>query len=222
MKKTLLLTFVMLFMATTAGAFSEQYKVFESSRRTKTCRTNVINITNEREPLLCTYVFTPQVEGNKEGTLLFEFLLNPNNEKSVEIKDKLVAVLKDLKGPDQSRVIISLHLSNGERIYFDASDFPDWTKDEWRQLIRVSYDKSSNEWRSQIMFPLEHMWSSEQDLPMSTKRRHKYILDRLQNYSIQKLSVTDVYGRVNISLEIPFVRPTDGTFSGMIKKCKKK
>lgn len=202
-------------------AFTEQFKVFESGKKTNTCRTNVVNITNEREPLFCTYVFTPFTEGRKEGTLLFEFLLNPNNEKSMEIKDKVVEVLKDLKEGGDSRVVLTLEMSDGERLYFDASDFRDWNKQEWRQLLRVTYDKATSEWRTQVMFPLEHLWSNQQNLSASTGKRHKFVLNKLQNFSIRKLLVTDIYGRVKIELEVLFERPTDGTFSGMVRKCKK-
>lgn len=222
MRKLSFLLLILTLSLQSVWAFSEQFKIFESDKKTKSCRTSVVNITNEREPLFCTYVLSPNVGGAKVGTLLFEFILNPNNPKSVEIKDRLVAVLRDLKGQDDSRVVISLVLTNNERLYFDASDFSDWQKDEWRQLLRVSYDKETTEWRSQVMFPLEHMWSSERDLPASTRKRYQYVIERLQSYSIKQLCVSDVYGRVHIELEVPFERPTDGTITNMIKRCKRK
>ena len=201
-------------------AYTEQYKVFDSGKRAKTCRTNVVNITNERNPLFCTYVFTPYADKRDEGTLLFEFLLNPDNQKSIEIKNQMVAVLKGLKAPGDMNVCITLTLSDGEELRFDASGIRDWTKDEWHQLLMVSYDKATAEWRTQIMLPLEQLISSQSADIEGPHKRHKYVLQKLQNFTIKMLRVSADKGADHIELSIPFNRPTDGTFSSMIKRCK--
>lgn len=217
----LLATLLFLACVSMAQAFTEQFKMFDNGPKTKTCRTTNINITNERDPMYCSYVFTPYQKGKNEGTLLFEFLMNPDNEKSVEIKNKVLTLLKELKDEPNAKVSISLGMKNGESLYFDSDCMGDWKTEEWRQLLRVGYDRDNGEYRTYIMFPLEQVRSSEGEQSRA-KKRHKHVVERLQANNIIKIIVKKTSTRGNVELEIPFERPTDGTFTDMIKKIKNK
>lgn len=203
------------------AAFSEQFKVFDNGPKTKSCRSVITNITNERDPMYCSYIFTPFQKGKKEGTLLFEFLMNPDNEKSVEIKNKVLEILKVLKTEQNAKISIALEMSDGERIYFDSNCLGDWTTEEWKQLLRVGYDRDNGEYRTYIMFPLEQMHSDKHELT-SPSKRHKNVLARLQAVNISRITVSKNSAKGVIELEIPFQRPTDGTFTDMVKKIKSK
>lgn len=221
MKKLFSALILMMLCAGSVQAFTEQFKMFDNGPKTKSCRTAVVNITNEREPMYCAYVFTPYQKNKKEGTLLFEFLMNPGNPKSVEIKTQLLDLLKSLKEDQWAKVSISIEMKDGEVFTFDGSTMTDWDNTVWRELIRVSYDKDNGQYRSYIMFPLEQMESSNGTLS-SPKRRHKQIVECLQTKNIVKVRVQKNSARGSIDLEIPFERPTDGTFTDMISKIKNK
>lgn len=221
MKKSILAILFFIACVGMSQAFTEQFKMFDNGPKTKTCRTGNLNVTNERDPMFCSYVFTPFQRGKKEGTLLFEFLMNPDNEKSVEIKNKVLVLLKNLKEEPNAKVSISLELKDGENLYFDSNCMGDWKTEEWRQLLRVGYDRDNGEYRTYIMFPLEQMRSDQRELN-SNKKRHNHVIDQLQAKNIVKIIVKKISTRGNVELEIPFERPTDGTFTDMIKKIKNK
>lgn len=221
MKKVIVALLFLLVNIGVVQAFTEQFKMFDNGPKTKSCRTAILNITNERDPLYCSYVFTPYQGGKKEGTLLFEFLMNPDNSKSVEIKNKILSVLKELKAESWAKVSIALEMSDGEQLYFDSSCLGDWTSEEWRQLLRVGYDRENGEYRTYIMFPIEQLKSSKEELT-SAKKRLKHAIERLQAARISKILVTKNSARSLIELEIPLERPTDGTFTEMMKRIKKK
>lgn len=207
--------------AMSLSAFSERFKVTEDGGKTKTCITEVINISNEREANNCVYLFTPFTEGDPVGTLMFEFIMNPNNEKSVEIKNSAITILRDIKNADVSRIELQIHLANGEYLMFNAADIPDWKQTDWRQIVSVSYNRDEGSYRSSFLFPLEHLYSSTTDLDSRQKKRHAYVLKQLQNFTITKLVVIDRMQNATIELEIPFQRPTSETFNDMINRVKK-
>lgn len=219
--KKIFLSLLFLASVCMAQAFTEQFKLFDNGPKTKSCRTTVVNISNERDPLYCSYVFTPYQRGKKEGTLLFEFLMNPDNETSVEIKNKVLAILKSLKEESWAKVSITIEMNDGEQFIFDSTSLGDWSPQEWRQLLRVSYDRENGDYRTYIMFPLEQMRSSQQELA-TAKKRHKHIIERLVAQNISRILVNKNTAQGVIELAIPFQRPTDGTFTDMLRRIKKK
>lgn len=221
MKKLILTLLLIAAYVGVSMAFTEQFQIFDNGLKTKSCRTANLNITNEREPMFCSYVFTPYRGGKKEGTLLFEFLMNPDNPTSVNIKNEVLAVLKELKSTPDTEISLSLELTGGERLYFDPSTIHDWSSEEWRQLLHVSYDRDNGDYRTYIMFPIEQLWSSTQKLGRSSKSRHKYILKRLQNANINFITITATNANQSIQLTIPFQRPTKDTFNNMVLRIKK-
>ncbi len=221
MKKLIFAFLLIMAYAGVSMAFTEQFQIFDNGPKTKSCRTANLNITNEREPVFCSYVFTPYRGGKKEGTLLFEFLMNPDNPTSVNIKNEALAVLKELKNTPSTEISLSLELTGGERLYFDPSTIHDWSTGEWRQLIHVTYDRDNGDYRTYIMFPIEQLWSSTQKLSSSSKSRHKYILKRLQNANIDFISIKATTPNDVIQLTIPFQRPTKDTFNNMVQRIKK-
>lgn len=219
--KSLFATAMLMTVALSISAHSEKFKVAENGGKTRTCISEVVNVSNERPGNNCVYLFTPWTEGRPEGTLVFEFIMTPDNDKSVEIKNAAVAILRDIKNVDKSRIELQIHLSNGEYLMFNAADIPDWQQHDWRQIVHVVYSKEEQQYRSSFMFPLEHLYSSTTDLDTRVKKRHDYILKQLQNFTITKLVIIDRMENATIELEIPFQRPTANTFCDMITKVKK-
>lgn len=220
--RSLFATVMLMALAVSVSAHSEKFKVADNGGKTRTCISEVVNVSNEHPGNNCVYLFTPYTEGRPEGTLVFEFLLDPENKKSLEIKNSAVAILRDIKNVDMSRIEMQIHLANGgEYLMFNASDIPDWKQEDWRQIVRVVYSKEDQQYRTSFMFPIEHMYSSTTDLDTRAKKRHAYILKQLQNFTITKLVIIDRMENATIELEIPFQRPTAETFSNMIIKVKK-
>lgn len=219
--KSLFATAMLMIMALSVSAHSEKFKVAENGGKTRTCITEVVNVSNERPGNNCVYLFTPYTDGRPEGTLVFEFIMSPDNEKSVEIKNSAVAILRDIKNVDKSRIELQIHLANAEYLMFNAADIPDWKQQDWRQIVHVMYSREEQQYRSSFMFPLEHLYSSTTDLDTRAKKRHEYVLKQLQNFTITKLVIIDRMDNATIELEIPFQRPTADTFCDMITKVKK-
>lgn len=214
-------TVMLMSMAMSLSAYSEKFKVAENGGKTRTCITELVNVSNERPGNDCVYLFTPYTEGRPEGTLVFEFLLNSENEKSLEIKNSAVAILRDIKNVDRSRIELQIHLANNEYLMFNAADIPDWQQQDWRQIVNVVYSREEKHYRTSFMFPLEHLYSSTTDLDGRVKKRHDYVLKQLQNFTITKLVIIDRMENATIELEIPFQRPTAETFNDMVNKVKK-
>lgn len=214
-------TVMLMSMAMSLSAYSEKFKVAENGGKTRTCITELVNVSNERPGNDCVYLFTPYTEGRPEGTLVFEFLLNSENKKSLEIKNSAVAILRDIKNVDRSRIELQIHLANNEYLMFNAADIPDWQQQDWRQIVNVVYSREEQHYRTSFMFPLEHLYSSTTDLDTRVKKRHEYVLKQLQNFTITKLVIIDRMENATIELEIPFQRPTAETFNDMVNKVKK-
>lgn len=220
MKRTLCMLALMMLSVASGWAFSEQFKVVTDDDGNKHCRTSQINITNERDPLLCTYTLAPRLDKKDNATLTFEFV-RTTNQRSIDLSDCVLAISRDLQGAGTSKVVIALHLSNGERIYFDGTSVGGFGKQDWPQLLHVSRDRY-NTMTSFIMFPLEHCWSDKINLSSRAKKRYKYVLDQLSKFDIVQVTVSDIYANINLSNSVPVIRPTAETFREMLRRGGKK
>lgn len=171
----------------------------------------------ERSNLVGYYTLARNVGGKKSGSLSFDFK-QTNNKFSQEIRNAMLRISKDLHYSNNSIIQISFTLSSGETFTFDGSYFRDWKSDEWHELIHVSYNEESKEYRTFIMFPLEYLKSNTTNMSRSASSRYKYVLKAIAKYNIVQIQVTDRSKSANINITIPIDRTTSETIADMQKK----
>lgn len=213
------LTLLCLLYSLSASAYTERFHVITDDEGNRHCRTNKVNITNERDPFYCTITFADRIDGKPSASLCWEIPMT-TNANSRDFCQHILAITKDLMENEGSQVALSLYLSNGDRLYFDGSSLAGFTKSDWHPLIHVS--RESGELVAFLMFPLEYCWSDKVQLGKSAKKRYKYIIDQLQKHNITSVAYTDFYRNVRIEGEFRLARPTADTFKAMVKKCRKR
>lgn len=219
-----LLTFLLLvllhttLLPTRSLAYTERYSVITDDEGNHHCRTRKVNLTNERDPFLCIYTLADRLDGKASATLTWEVSLT-TNANSQEFGRNMLAVTRDLAESKESRVALSLYLSNGDRLYFDGSTMQDFTNADWHPLIHVS--RENGELTAFLMFPLEQCLSDRQQLSNKAKNRYEFIMKQLQQYDIISVAFTDIYRNTHIEGEFKLARPTAETIRKMVKSNKK-
>lgn len=219
MKKTLLL-FVMAVMATgSLFARVDRFKTDVDADKTKNHVTYELPLyfSEDRTNLLGIYTLATNVGGKKSGTLSFDFR-ETDNQFSKEIRIKMLQIAKGIHENSNPRVAIKFKLNSGEEFTFDGSFFHDWNKNEWNQLIHVTYNADSKLYRTFIMFPLEYMKSSVRDLTGNTGNRYKYMLKAISDHDIVQIQVIGENEGKRVVIDIPIDRPTSETINAMCKK----
>lgn len=171
----------------------------------------------DRTNLVGVYTLATNIGGKSSGTLSFDFK-ETENKFSRELRDAMLRISKDIHQTHNPRIYISLTLASGETLTFDGSYFHDWTKEEWNQLIHVTYNKETKEYRTYMMFPLEYLKSSVKNMSRNSADRYKYVLKALAKSNIVMLQVVDESNNANVKITIPIDRPTAETISDMQKK----
>lgn len=219
MKRILLLLTAMVMISGNLFARVDRYKTDKDADKTKNHITYQLpfHFGKDRTNLVGTYTLATNIGGKQSGTLHFEFV-ETENELSKEIRKNALRIAKDIHDSETPTISMSLVLANGETFTFDGSYFSDWTKNEWGQLLHVTYNKETSEYRTFIMFPLEFLKSNKRDLSSKSAARYKYMLKVLGSSNINKIVITDIHKYANIKIEIPIDRPTAETIADMVKK----
>ena len=219
MKKTLLSVLAVIMMTGSLYARVDRYKSDIGHDKTINHITYELPMYfgKDRTNLVGTYTLATNVGGKDSGTLSFDFR-ETENPFSQEIRSAMLRISKDIHDTDNPRISISFTLSNGEQLVFDGSYFHDWAVKEWNQLIHVSYNRETQEYRTYIMFPLEYMKSNIKTMPKRSADRYKYVLKALAKNDIVMLQVRDESRNANVKINIPIDRPTAETMDNMLKK----
>lgn len=169
----------------------------------------------DRTNLMGVYTLATNVGGKSSGTLSFDFK-ETENAFSRELRMSILRVAKDIHDSQNPDITISFTLSSGEKLYFDGSYFMDWNKNEWNQLLHVTYDRETKIYRSYIMFPLEYMKSNARSMARKSADRYKYVLKALSKNDIVLIQITDESRNAHVKIDIPIDRPTAQTMNDMI------
>jgi len=171
----------------------------------------------DRTNLIGTYTLATNIGGKSSGNLSFEFKEN-ECQFSQELRQAVSRVCQDFVNGNKSQVSIGFVMANGESFVFNSTMFADWRMSEWNDLIHVSYNSETSEYRSYMMFPLDYMVSSKKNLPNNTKMRYLYLLDVLAKTNITSLFINDLGEEEEIRIQIPIHRPTADTMNDMINR----
>lgn len=171
----------------------------------------------DRTNLVGFYTLATNISGKKSGTLSFDFR-ETQNLFSQNIRKAILRLAKDLRESRDIYVSMAFTLASGEVFSFDASFFEDWSMAEWNQLIHVTYDRETNEYRSYIMFPLEFLITNGPKIQKTSAARYAYVLKALSKSNIVQITVQSRSNQAQINLNIPIDRPTAETMNHMINK----
>ena len=219
MKRTLLSIVAVILMTGSLFARVDRYKTDVDRDKTINHITYELPLyfAKDRTNLVGVYTLATNIGGKSSGTLSFDFK-ETENKFSRELRDAMLRISKDIHDTPDPHIHIAMTLSSGEVLTFDGSYFHDWTKEEWNQLIHVSYNKETKEYRTYMMFPLEYLKSSNRHMSHNVSERYKYVLKALAKNDIVMLQVFDESNNANVKITIPIDRPTAETIADMQKK----
>ena len=223
MKKPFILLFASLFLCSDLSAKVDRYKSDVDVDKTINHITYELPLyyAKDRTNLVGSYTLATNVRNKQSGSLSFEFKEN-DCELSQNLRKAILRVMQDYTSDSRAHISIGFELASGETFIFDASYFQDWKQSEWRNLVRVTYNKDTEEYRSYIMFPLDYLVSSKKNLSGNSKTRYKYLLKVLAESNIKRIFVKDMSEHENINISIPIHRPTAETMDDMINRKKVK
>ena len=219
MKRLLLTVLALCLMTGNLFARVDRYKTDVGADKTVNHITYVLPLhyAADRTNLEGSYTLATNIGGKKRGTLSFDFKQTAN-KFSLELRNAVLRIAKDLRETQNPDVSISFTLATGEKFTFDGSYFQDWKKEEWNDLLHVTYNNESDEYRSYIMFPLEYLKSSAKDLSGKASKRYEYVLKALSKNNIVLIQIVDESSNANVKINIPIDRPTAETINDMLNK----
>ena len=219
MKRLLLSVLALGCMVGNLFARVDRYKTDVGADKTINHITYVLPLhyTADRSNLEGSYTLATNIGNKKKGTLSFDFK-QTTNKFSVELRDAILRVSRDLHVSDKSTISISFTLSSGETFVFDGSYFTDWKRGEWHELLHVTHNHETGEYNSFIMFPLEYLRAIHSEMPKKPASRYEYVLKALSKYNITNISIYCRSKSTNVRMDVPIDRPTAETIDHMLKK----
>lgn len=219
MKRLLLTVFALCLMTGNLFALVDRYKTDVGADKTVNHITYVLPLhyAADRTNLEGSYTLATNIGGKNRGSLSFDFK-QTSNKFSLELRNAILRIAKDLRETENPDVSISFTLASGEQFTFDGSYFKDWKKEEWNDILHVTYNEETEEYTSFIMFPLEYLKSNVKDLSGRISSRYDYVLKALSKHNLVLIQIVDQSRNANVKINIPIDRPTAETINHMLNK----